>query len=55
MPSDIIVSAEEKTFDIYVILEGEAIVIDLDGHIKAKLLKGAHFGEFSIFFDKWIK
>ena len=48
MPEDVIISAGEKIFDVYVLLDGEAMVVHDDGTIITSFNKGDHFGEFAL-------
>ena len=44
MPGDVIIAACEKSITVLVILDGKAIVLDMKGETKAKLVPGDHCG-----------
>ena len=47
MPGDTIISKDESNRDVYVLLDGEAMVVNWEGVCLATLKKGDHFGEFA--------
>ena len=52
LAGDVIVSANDSSKDIYIILDGKAQVVNLEGEkVIATLQSGAHFGEANILFD----
>ena len=53
MPGDVIIAACEKSITVLVILDGKAIVLDMKGETKAKLVPGDHCGEFPLLIEDY--
>ena len=51
MPGDTIISKDEDSGDVYIILDGEAMVVHEDGSLLAQLTKGTHFGEMALIME----
>ena len=47
MPGDTIIGTDENNRDVYILLDGEALVVNEEGVLLATLNKGDHFGEFA--------
>ena len=52
MSGDTIISEGEEKKDVYIMLEGEALVISPEGKQVATLYKGDHFGELALMMEE---